>query len=73
MSGFFAVSENKMVWGWGVNSENQITGLAGNEFIQSPTLLKIPIYLGENIKIVGGPNTTYLLSSKALDTDYERY
>lgn len=70
LSGFFAVSENKMVWGWGNNSESQITGLPGNEFIPSPALLRIPIYLGESIKIIGGPNTTYLLSNRALDTEY---
>lgn len=62
-----------MVWGWGSNSQSQITGIAGNEFIPSPIPLKIPIYLGENIKIIGGPHTTYLLSSKALDTDFVRY
>ena len=64
---------NKTIWGWGTNSCLQVTGVKGSETIYTPTPIKIPVYVGEHLKIVVGATTTYLLSSKSLDIDYDKY
>lgn len=47
-----------------------MTGLNDKKIISSPKTLKIPVYLNENINIISGNNTTFLLSSQRLDTNY---
>ena len=66
MSCFFAISENKAFYGWGENDFNQITGINGENFIPQPKSLNIPIYLIDNVSLISGNGTTFLLSSKPL-------
>lgn len=73
LCGYFAIGENKTIWGWGDNANCQITGGKGPEMLSLPASVRVPVYVGDHVKIVPGSTTTYLLSSKPLDIDYERY
>lgn len=73
LCGFFAVCENKNIWGWGDNSHCQITGGKTANFLTTPNQLKVPITASENLRIIPGTTTTYLLSGRPLDIDYEKY
>lgn len=66
MTCFFAISDTGACYGWGENSNNQITGISSETEIETPKILKIPIYLNESIEIVSGNGATYLLSGKPL-------
>lgn len=71
--GFFAVTDNKTVWCWGDNSAAQLMGNKSQSQISQPQQLKIPVNAAEHLRLVVGRSTTYMLSSKPLDVDYERY
>lgn len=67
------MSENKAFFGWGENDFGQITGQQNESFIYSPQSLKIPIYLLDSVNIVSGNGTTFLLGSKPLETEYDKF
>jgi len=67
------VSDSKTVWCWGDNTATQLTGSRSQGQIYQPLQIKIPINASEHLKLILGRSTTYMLSSKPLDVDYERY
>lgn len=61
---FFAFSDTRGLFGWGDNSLGQISSLNDKKIIPTPQSLKICVSNAENIQIVAGSSTTFLLSSQ---------
>ena len=43
-----------------------------DNFIPIPQALKVPVQSSENITLISGNGTTFLLSSKPLDTEFDK-
>ena len=61
---FFALSEAKGIFGWGDNTNGQVSSIGSRGTIYSPQPLKINIGNYENIHVISGNSTTFLLSSQ---------
>ena len=61
---FFALTENKGLYGWGDNTQGQISGGADKKFIHVPQSLKITVSSVDSVQIVAGSSTTFLLSGQ---------
>ena len=70
---FFAISEHRHFYGWGENEFNQVTGVKGEKLLAQPKQISIPINFNESVSVVSGNGTTFLLSSKPLETEYQKY
>ena len=73
VNNFLAISENKFFFSWGDNDFGQITGRQNESFICSPQSFQIPIYLLESVNIVSGNCIIFLLSSKPLESEYDKF
>lgn len=65
---FFALIESKGLYGWGDNSEGQISAVAEKKLIQSPQSLRIAVSASDGVHVVAGSNTTFLLSGQKVDS-----
>ena len=67
-STFFALSESKGLYGWGDNSQGQISAIAEKKVIQTPQPLRLIISSYDSVQIVAGSNTTFLLSGQKVES-----
>ncbi len=65
---FFALSDSRGLFGWGENSLGQISGTSDKKTIQLPQSLRISLSSTDNIQIVAGSSTTFLLSGQKVDS-----
>ena len=61
------------MYGWGDNDHSQLTAIQGDSFIPTPQALKIPLNAADNTTIVSGNGTAFLLSSKPLETEFDKF
>jgi hypothetical protein len=56
------------LFGWGDNANGQISVIATRGNITSPQSLRLSLGNAENILIVSGSNTTFLLSGQKIES-----
>lgn len=63
---FFALTEGKGLFGWGDNSQGQISSVTEKKVIQVPQSLRLAISSVDNVQVVAGSSTTFLLSGQKI-------
>lgn len=66
---FFALSENKCLFGWGDNSQGQVSSIANKANISSPQSLRLIIGNTDYINVISSSNTTFLLSGQRAELE----
>ena len=64
---FFALTDSKTLLGWGDNSQGQISAIGARGNMIVPQSLRLSLGNAENIQVISGSNTTFLLSGQKVE------
>lgn len=64
---YFAYSEARGLYGWGDNTQGQISASTAKRALPTPQSLRLSLSASETLHIVSGNSTTFLLSGQKVD------